>query len=749
MAASDYVLVPHEKPYKYDEGDLHVTRGSAWTGPGCHLGCGVLLYTDDEGKLVKVEGDPENPFNGGRLCCRCLALKEVIYNEGRITTPMKRAREDRGKDKWEPISWDEAYDLVYEKFTEFKEKYGPWTVAFYQGTGRDIAAWITRLAWSFGSPNYMFNMTGMSCYVPRVAGCHATTGAFWVGDYSQQFADRYDNPEWEAPANIMIWGNNPIVSNSDGLYGHWIVDCMRLGSQLIVVDPKVTWLASKAKHYLQIRPGTDAALALGMIHYIIEEDLYDHDFVDCWCYGFDELAEAASAYDLATVSKITWIPEDKIAAAAREFATGKSGTMQWGVSVDMTREALPAGQAMSAIYQICGFVDKPGCMIAPTEILNYAGGFGSELITDEMDAHRIGLNKYALLRFGFLLGSTDEMMKTMETGEPYQMHGAWLQTTNLLTCTSPDYERTLKAFQGLDFIVDVDLFMTPTAMALADVFLPAATFAERNGIRVGDGVQRGETINRCVARPGDVKSDQEINLELGKRFNPEAWPWDTVEEMYTHILEGSKMTFEEMAENAPAYIPFEYRRYEKGKLRPDGQVGFNTQTGRIELWSTFYSMAGLPEVPYFEEPSPGPTSTPDLYEEYPLVLTSGARNWSLFHSEHRQVPHLRALHEWPWVQINPKDAEKAGVTQGEWVWLENHRGRCKRVAEITPIMPEGIVSTDHAWWFPEADGELDKGLFGVPELNVGNLIEYAPGRSGFGGNYKSNLCKIYKVGEER
>ncbi len=747
MASTDYVLVPHDRPFQYEENGLHVTRGSAWTGPGCHIGCGVLIYTDDDGKLVKVEGDKSNPFNGGRLCTRCLALGEVIYNEDRITTPMKRDPKDRGKDKWEPISWDEAYQLIFDKFTGFKEQYGPWTVAFYQGTGRDIAAWITRLAWSFGSPNYMFNMTGMSCYVPRVAGCHATTGAFWVGDYSQQFADRYDNPEWKRPEHIMIWGNNPIVSNSDGLYGHWVVDCMKRGSKLIVVDPKVTWLAAKAEHYLQIRPGTDAAMALGMINYIVENDLYDHDFVDCWCYGFEELVEAAKPYTLEKAAEITWVDASKIAAAARAFAEGDSGIMQWGVAVDMTKEALPAGQAMSAIYQICGFVDKPGCMIAPTEILNYAGGFGSELITDEMDAHRIGLNKYALLRFGFLLGSTDEMMKTLETEQPYKMRGAWLQTTNLLACTSPDYERTLKAFQNYEFVVDVDLFMTPTAMALADVFLPAATYAERNGIRVGDGVQRGETINKAVAPVGQIKSDQQINLELGKMFNPEAWPWETVEEMYDEILTCTGMSFSELQESAPAYIPFEYRRYEKGLMRPDGQVGFNTETGRIELWSTFYNMAGLSQVPYFEEPTPGPISTPELYEEYPLVLTSGARNWSLFHSEHRQVPHLRALHKWPWVQINPKTAEKYGITQGEWVWLENNLGRCKRVAEITPIMPERVVSTDHAWWFPEAPGELDKGLFGVSELNVGNLIPYNPGKAGFGGNYKSLLCKIYKVSE--
>ena len=324
MQDRNYSFVPHEKPFKYDENGLHVTRGSAWSGPGCHLGCGVLLYTDDEGKLVKVEGDKENPFNEGRLCLRCLALPELVHSEHRLTYPMKRAKEDRGKDAFERISWDEAYDLIVEKFNYYKENFGAESVTFYQGTGRDIAQWITRLCWTFGSPNYVFGMSGQSCYDPRVAGCFATTGAFWVGDYSQQLAERYDDPRWELPECITVWGNNPVISNSDGLYGHWIVDCMKMGSKLVVIDPRLTWLGSKAEHFLQIRPGTDAALALGMINIVIQEDLYDHDFVDCWCYGFEELAVRASEYTLEKTAEITWIPAEKIAAAARFIANAKN-----------------------------------------------------------------------------------------------------------------------------------------------------------------------------------------------------------------------------------------------------------------------------------------------------------------------------------------------------------------------------------------------------------------------------------------
>lgn len=747
MEDRGYTFVEHEKPVRYNEDGCKVTRSSAWTGPGCHLGCGVLLYTDENDRLVKVEGDPENPFNKGRLCMRCLALPEVVNHEDRLTHPLRRDRDKRGQDAWERISWDEAYDLIAEKFLALREEYGPECVTFWQGTGRDIAPWITRLAWSFGSPNYTVALSGTACYAPRIAGCRVSSGAFWLGDYSQQFADRYENPHWKVPGMILVWGNNPVVSNSDGLYGHWLVDCMKRGSKIIVVDPKRTWLANKSEVFLQLRPGTDAALAMGMLQVIISEGLYDKEFVDLWCYGFDELAERVSSYTPEKVEEITWVPAEKVIEAARAFAQADSAIVQWGVAVDMTKETLPAGQAISALFEITGNVDNPGGMIAPPSILYYAAGWGRELIPEEIrQEKKIGNEVYPLFKAAMGPASTDETINTLETGKPYKLRAGWLQTTNPLTCTGPDPKRTLAALDTLEFIVCVDIFMTPTIMALADVVLPAATYPERNGLRVGDGVQRGETINK-VTQIGECKSDMQINLELGKRFNADAWPWSDVEEMFTFILKSTGMTFEEMQKNAPAYLPFSYKKHEKGLLRPDGQVGFATKTGRIELWSSFYSMVGLDPLPYFEEPIPGPISTPELLDEYPLVLTTGARQQAQFHSEHRQIPHLRAMHPDPILQIHPDTAHAYGLDEGDWAWVENDRGRAKRRVRLTTALDPRVCSTDHAWWCPEAPAALDEGLYGLWDLNINQLITWQPGKSGLGSNYKTLLCKVYKAGE--
>jgi len=737
--------IEHTKPWQYEENGYTVTRGSAWSGPGCHDGCGVLLYTDKEGKLVKVEGDPENPFNNGRLCVRCLAVPDVTNHPDRLKYPMKRVGA-RGEDKWERITWDEAYDTIEREFNKVKEEYGAESVMFCQGTGRDIAPYITRLAWSFGSPNYTAGfLSGMACYAPRVAGCIATSGSFWVADCSQVWHDRYENPNYQPPETIILWGNNPLVSNSDGFYGHWVTDLMKRGTKLIVIDPRMTWLGSKAEVWLPIRPGTDAALALGMLNVIIEEDLYDHDFVDRWCYGFDKLAERVKEYPVERVAEITWIPKEKIIEAARLFAKSKNAAVQWGLAVDMTKEALPAGQAISSLWAITGNIDVPGGMIPPPTLLFYAGGWGQELISEEQKVKRIGLSEFPLLKYGFQMAHPDRLMDTLETGKPYPIKAAWLQTTNSLACMGADPKRVYDGMRKLDFVVCVDIFKTPTIVALADIVLPAATYPERDGLRFGDGAQRGEVINK-VTQIGECKSDMQINLELGKRFNSEGWPWENVQEMFTYMLSATGMSFTELRETAPGYLPFEYKKHEKGMMRADGQPGFNTATGRIELYSTFYEMAGLDPLPYFEEPAPGPTSTPDLYQEYPLILTTGARNWGMFHSEHRQVKRLRAIRPDPIIQVHPDAAAKYGVQAGDWVWVENQRGRARRRVEITTIIDPRIVSTDHAWWYPEAEA-AEPNLYNLWDLAINQLVPFLPGKSGFGSNYKTMLCKIYKVAE--
>jgi len=260
-----------EGKWKWEEDGMTVVRSTARTGPGCHEGCGVLLYVKD-GNLVKVEGYTDFPFSQGRLCPRCLALPEVVYHPDRLKYPLKRAGE-RGEGKWERITWDEAYETIAKNLNQLRREYGAESVLFCSGTQRGVGSYMSRLATAFGSPHRISfgPLHGHACYMPKVVTTTRTTGDMVVADYSQYFADRYDNPNWKVPKCIVIWGNAPNNSSSDGLMGHWITECMKRGSELIVIDPRETWLATRAKTWLQIRPGTDAALALGMLNVIINE----------------------------------------------------------------------------------------------------------------------------------------------------------------------------------------------------------------------------------------------------------------------------------------------------------------------------------------------------------------------------------------------------------------------------------------------------------------------------------------------
>ncbi|HUT71491.1 MAG TPA: molybdopterin-dependent oxidoreductase [Desulfatiglandales bacterium] len=740
-------VLEKERAWTWREDDLNVVRSIARTGPGCHEGCGVLLYVKD-GKLVKVEGDPEFPPSQGRLCPRCLALTQVVYHPDRLRYPMKRVGK-RGEGKWERITWEEAYQTIVEKFEAIKSTLGPESVIFCQGTGRDIGPYISRLAYSFGSPNRVTfgPLHGHACFAPKVTALAATTGDFEVSDCSQFVSDRYENANWKTPQCIILWGNNPLTSNPDGFLGHWIIECMKRGSEIIVVDPRRTWLATRAKIWMQIRPGTDAALALGMLNVIISEKLYDDAFVGEWTYGFEELKRRVQDYPPEKVAEIIWIPKQKIIKAGRMYATAKPAAIQWGVSIDQSKECVPTIHAIMSLWAITGNLDVPGGNVIKSHNFDLETEINKELqaIIKDRKKKKIGIGKYPLLDDWYTPAVGSEVIEQMLSDSPYPIKAAWIQTTNTFACGAADPKRVYEAFRKLDFVVVVDLFMTPTAMAFADIVLPAATYAERDGIALtgGNTIFVG-TINKAIEPVGECKSDMEINLELGRRLNPSAWPWNDVQGMFSGMLGPTGMSFEELREIGFAYDTFEYRKYEKGLLRPDKKPGFDTPTGKVELYSTVFEECGLDPLPYFEEPPESPVSTPEIANEFPLVLTTGGKSWGFFHSEHRQIPLLRQMNPDPITEIHPETAEKLGIEDGDWIYIENKHGRCQQRAKVTAGIHPRVVHAQHGWWFPEKPGP-DPSLFGAWESNINLLLPSGwVGRSGFGYPFKAQMCRVYK-----
>ena len=774
-----------EKPWEYEEDGYIVHRTSVWSAPGCHEGCGVLVYSDKEtGAFVKLEGDPEDPYNQGRLCPRCLAFQQVINHPNRILHPMRRVGE-RGSGQWERISWDEALDTIEHEFKRIATTYGPETIHLLRGTARDNQWQVGRLGYAIGSPNEYGFLSGTACYLPRLSLMIMTYGGMLIADMSQFMAKRYDDPAWVCPECTIVWGVNPHLSNPDFFMGHWVTDVMKRGCKLICVEPRVTWWSARADIHIMSRPGTDTAVAMAMLKVIIEEDLYDHDFVDRWTYGFEALAARCAELDLEELAAMCWVPAEKLAAAARLFAASKPANIVWGLAVDMQSQGTPCAQAIAALWTITGNLDVPGGMVYTAAPMGIdppsAGAWGYyDILTEEQQKKRVGWKEYPMYRYGLTQSMPDLCLEECEAG---RVKGLWLQTSNGIVCMSCETERWYEALKKVEFCAAVDIFITPTIEAYADIVLPVATWAEKKGVRAHYYFL--SAISQAVTPEGEVLSDAEINRRLGSRFDndPEyleavkgarnpipAWAqWDTDEAIFDEMLQPSGYSWKELRERGPAYQVYRYRKYETGDLRPDGQPGFNTPTGRVELYSSLFEKFGYDPLPYIEEPGVGPVTTPKLYEEYPLIMITGARTNSFFHSEHRQVPWLRQLTPDPWVQIHPRTAEKYGISEGDWVWLENkvrkadrsitemtvnplpqdlddggewEVRRARQRARLTYEVAEYEVAASHGWWFPEQEGS-EPNLFGLRQSNINQLLKNKPGRTGFGADLKCTLCKIY------
>jgi len=802
---------------------VHTTTWSA--GPGCHGGCGVLAHIED-GKLVKIEGDPAHPWNQGRLCARCLAMTQYVYHRDRLRRPLKRVGA-RGEGKWEEISWDEAFDLIVERMNKIRDEFGPESMIFSMGTGRDIGAWICMLAYAYGSPNVMFALTGIACYSPRIAGVETVQGDYCILDASQWFPERYDDPRYERPKVIVIWGYNIPATCPDNVFGHWIVDLMKQGTEIITIDPRLSWFASRSKKWLQLRPGTDGALALGFLNVMLHEGLYDSAFVEDWTNAahlvrndtakllraselrssgvqedfvvwdrvtegpviwdssavayetpgtapalegtyavplgdgstvacrtvWDLFRERVGEYTPERVAEITWLQADDIREAARIYARAKPAAIHWGVPIDMTPAITPTVQAITALWCLTGNLDVPGGNVisryafdAVAYALPGAKGVIKQKSADR-DKPRVGRDKYGPLRQFIWRAQTDLTIDQIFTEEPYPIKGMWIQTCNPLSGIGMDPKKWLDALQKLDFIVAVDLFHTATTQ-YADVVLPAGSFLEKDGVR--SWWIPLQTINKAIT-VDECRPDIEINFELAKRFDPE-FRWETIHDLFDEIIAPSGLTFAQLQAQGWAFPPAghpsaPYHRFEKGLLRPDRKPGFQTPSGKVELYAVLREDWGLEPLPRYEEPPFTPVTQPDLLTEYPLILSTGRRSAVFFHAEHRNIPWLRALDPDPVVEVHPDTAKSLGFGDGEWVWIENWMGRCRFKAKVTPIVPRWMVMAAHGWWFPEEPAAAPS-LFGTWRSNINMLLPMgAQGEDGLGSPIKHILCKVYKANE--
>ncbi len=659
---------------------------------GCHGVCQVLVHLDADGRVVKIAGDPESPTSRGYICPKGAHAAETLYHPDRVTTPLRRVG-PRGGGRFEPIDWEEAIGVMVETFDKVCRESGPEYLALCQGTGRPYTEFTGRFIHALGSPNFV--SPGHNCFLPRNIASAITVG--WL-----PIADVYGFGG-VTPGSVLVFGNNAMETGAaDGICGATIKKAMRKAKKVVAVDPRATSTARAADIHLRPRPGTECALALALIHVLIEEDLYDAAFVRDHCNGFAELAVHAEPFTPEWAEPITRVPAGDIRRAARELAANGPAVVLWGNGIDTSVNAFQTGRALLILMAILGCLDVPGGMVrwvppagvrckSPQE--NKAQ-LGLQFLTPEQKARMIGAGK-----FPFCPGCHQPTFwDACATGEPYRPRAVWLVGTNpMLTATRGDViEEALR--DRLEFTVASDFFMTPTA-ALCDLVLPAAHWLEQDDVVYFHKIWC-VLARRKVAQVGEARDDRHVMLELANRLGlHEAFPWKDWDSYLAWLLEPSGLSFEQFADQGILLGEMRYRKHET--------EGFPAPGGKVDLASRVMAGAGRPPLPVFVEPPLSPVSSPDVAREYPLILMTGCKVLPFFHSEGRQVEALRALRPDPLVAVHPVAADKAGLADGDVAYVVTPHGRARFMVKLDDGLDEDVVSADHGWWFPErgATGE--------------------------------------------
>ena len=640
----------------------------------CHGGCGVIAHVKN-GKVIKVEGDSDSPISYGTLCSKGLSITQLAYHPDRILHPMKKTEQG-----WQKITWDEALDTIATKFQAVIDEYGPEQIVVGQGTGRDYESHLYRFANQLGTPNVL--TAGHMCYVSRVASTLVTVGNLPICDYRG------------GPKCIVMWGCNPQWSNPDEYKGVDFWKAYKQGAKLICIDPRKGFVAKKADLWLQLRPGTDAALAMGFHHVILEEELYDKDFVENHINGWDAFKERVRDYPLSRVQEITWVDKELIRKAARMYAKTKPACIHWGVPTEQTNNCADCTRTMTGLMAATGNLDAPGGNVLyvnpPTRTV--AEFSRHRDLSKEARALRLGGDQYKLgARVAYITPKV--AWEAILTGKPYPLRAGLLCGTNPVVSRA-NAKEAYAALKKLDFLVVIDHFMTPTS-DLADIFLPAGTWLEQN--HVADNWKRHGFVvarQKC-AEIGEAWQDHKIFQELGKKMGQE-W-WDTVEDSLDYLLEPSGLTWEEFKKVGHIKGEMVYHKYK--------ERGFSTPTGKVELYSTVLEKWGYDPLPKYTEIPESPYSTPELNEKFPYILNAGYRTPTFFHTANRQQPWLREIRPDPIVEIHPETAQKEGIEEGQWVWIESPRGRVKERAKFNKGIHPRVVVAEHGWWFPEIKEE--------------------------------------------
>lgn len=805
----------------------------------CIANCGVLAHVKN-GRVIKLEGNPVDPMSQGRMCAKGLAGIQALYHPNRNKYPLLRVGE-RGGGRWRRISWDEALTRVAEKAMETREKYGAEALFCTTGGGGNPEIWsIARFCNVFGTPNW-YEPGCAQCYLPRVLSC-----AMMYGGADSSIADSnalelydYENAQIKC---LVLWGAGPAYS-APASGGRMVNELRAKGVKTICIDPRFTPDAAKADIWLPIRPGTDVALQMAWIRYILENRRYDEEFVTRWTnlpylvevesrflarakkgengapdtfyvwdektasmqpmeYPYDEtlspalwgtyevdgkvyktgmqlLYERCEEFTLEKAAEICWLDADRIKAAIEMYLENAPSGICLGVATDQTPNSVQAAMAADTIDFLMGNLEKPGALMqrfrtsGVLKVPNYPVPVALKCLPPEQLKKRLGGREHKGLSIWYA-GHPGSVLNAILTEKPYQPR-MWIDRSGNKLGVLAESGRWAEAIEKLDFIVH--MYMYPTSFsAYADILLPTEEWLETNMIvetcntlcarqqvthlweTMDETLIWAKIAKRC-AELGDEECKKAFDAEYMGKDLPY---WNSVTELWDHFLSRVGLTFDKLKQNTPyTYMSKEewkeYYVYRKEDVRTHLPQGFNTPSKKCEPYLESMITLGrtgqpfakcqLPPVskdyeplPYYMEPAESPKREDGLSEEFPLIMTNG-RVPFFHHNTLRNVPWLREIYPVPELWIYPTDAEKYGLEDGAWAWIESKRGKIRAVVSVTEGIKPGVVCMER-FWNPET---LQTKTHGWMETNVNMLTKADAPFNDVVGTYtlRGFLVKVY------
>ncbi|MBW6454645.1 MAG: molybdopterin-dependent oxidoreductase [Trueperaceae bacterium] len=629
----------------------------------CFWKCGVKAYVQG-GKVRKVDGYEGNPKSRGMLCPRGQGGVATTYDPDRLKKPLIRVEgSERGAGQYREASWDEAYDYIAEKMNQIKFDHGTESVAFF-GHGTGDAWFASYLPGAWGSPNAAKPSVSL-CTAPRETASQYTFGRGISG---------HEQIDWDETDYIVLIGHH-IGEDTHNTQLQDFATALKRGAKLVVVDPRFSVAASKAKDWLPIKPATDTALLLAWANVLVEEGLYDAEYVEKYTLGFEQLAAHVAQYTPEWAAGITEIPADTIRRIAREMAAHAPRAVLpvgrhtvWYGPDDMHRmrslylvNVLLGNYGMPGGYYFCDApvvepYPHPDLPLSPAS--GGCGGGATEVPADSPFRPAVDADKF----FGTAT-AVQEFIEPMITGEPYPIKGLICYGVNLFH-SIPMVERTKRALQELDLYVAIDILPMEHVM-WADVILPESTYLERYDDLLLQAHKVPFISARFPAVPPlyDTRSAFDMAKQLGERLGlGEFFPWENVEEYLDRRLSSIGSSLEALKDQGT--IVRRGRPYmadwERLNRNPIG-----TPSGKIEIYSERFAEAGLDPLPIFVPPIEGPAGMYRL-----LYGRSPVHTFARTHNN----PILMEAHGENGVWISTSEAAKLGVRHQEYVWLENQDG---------------------------------------------------------------------------